>query len=101
MIETEGKFQQFWRIKPGICFEWRRWDDECAVYNDATGDTHLFSTVTLHVLDELSKQPAPVHSLALSLFGDEDTPENIDVMQRLSDMLSELQTLELVEPLTE
>ena len=98
MIETEGKFQRFWQIKLGSRFEWRCWGDECVVYNNATGDTHLFSTAALYMLDELSKQPTPVNSLAVSLFGSE---EDMDVMQRLYDMLLELHTLELVEPLTE
>lgn len=101
MIEVESKFQQSWRIKPDMQFGWHCWEDECVVYNDATGDTHLFSTVVLFMLNELSKRPAPVHRLAASLFGGEEDKEEMDVMQRLYDLLLELHALELVEPLTE
>lgn len=101
MTETAGKLQRSWRVKPGTGFEWRRWGDECIVYNDATGDTHLFSTVALYILDELSKQPVPIDSLATCLFGGENSKEDMDVIQHLSDVLRDLQTLELVEPLTE
>lgn len=101
MTESESNFQRIWRINPAARPVWHRWGEECVVYNDSTGNTHLLTPVVLYLLDELSQQPAPVSLLATSLFEQDDGEDGTDVKQRLHEMLCDLGALEFVEPLTE
>lgn len=101
MTESESDFQRIWLINPESRIVWCRWGEECVVYNDSTGNTHLFKPVVLYLLDELSQAPASVDHLAKSLFGQDDGEDDMDVKQRLHEMLRDLDALEFVESLTE
>ncbi|MFN3233137.1 MAG: HPr-rel-A system PqqD family peptide chaperone [Alphaproteobacteria bacterium] len=43
---------------------WREWDDGCAVYNRATGETHFFDLWTSYLLRVIERGPVPEGALA-------------------------------------
>lgn len=85
----------------------REWDGEAVLFNDLSGSTHLLSSTAVWLLERLAAAPADPASLAAALDaelaaqaradGDDlgDTP--IDRAQ-LSDLLSHLCALHLIEP---
>lgn len=80
-----------WKLIEGQTLEHRGWDGEFVVYNDLSGDTHLFGVDAMHLLLHLRTGPADEDGLATAL--------GIDAgdMQALSLTLSELQDLSLIE----
>ena len=47
-----------WRITPGQALRLRQFDDECVLYNDLSGDTHLLGDCAVHLLSVLQNGPA-------------------------------------------
>jgi hypothetical protein len=52
-----------WRLLPGQCLRHQRWHDECVVFNDLTGDTHLLDAVVLELLLAIQQEPIAVDEL--------------------------------------
>jgi len=80
-----------WRLKPGQTLTYRSWDDEYVVYNDLSGDTHLFGTDPMQLLLQLRTGPASEEALALAL---DVMPDERELM---AVMLTELRGLSLIE----
>lgn len=56
-----------WKLIEGQTLEHRSWDDEYVVYNDLSGDTHLFGADAMHLLLRLRAGPADEEGLAAAL----------------------------------
>ena len=80
-----------WRLTPGQSLAHRGWDDEYVVYNDLSGDTHLFGPDAMQLLLRLRAGPADEETLARAL---EVLPEE---REGLAVMLAELGGLALIE----
>lgn len=83
-----------WRLAPRQQLARRCWDDECVVFNDVTGDSHLLGAEAVTILLHLATQPATEHSLQL-LFGPALAPED---QQDFEQLLHQLGKLNLIEP---
>lgn len=85
----------------------REWDGEAVLFNDLSGSTHLLSSTAVWLLERLAAAPADPASLAVALDaelaaqartdGDDLGNTPIDRAQ-LSDLLSHLCALHLIEP---
>lgn len=80
-----------WRLTPGQTLAHRGWDDEYVLYNDLSGDTHLFGADAMQLLLHLRAGPADEETLARAL---EVLPDERDAM---AVMLAELRALSLIE----
>jgi PqqD family protein of HPr-rel-A system len=80
-----------WRLTPGQTLTYRGWNDEYVVYNDLSGDTHLFGTDAMALLQQLRTGPADEDALACALDVQPDEREGMAVM------LIELGALSLIE----
>ena len=80
-----------WRLIPGQTLAHRSWDGEYVVYNDLSGDTHLFGADAMQLLLHLGAGPADEDTLARAL---EAAP---DEREALAVMLTELGALSLIE----
>lgn len=78
-----------WRVREGQSLAHRCWDEECALYNDLSGDTHLIERPTLELLLDLAAQPQSVAQLLDAGYGE---PHDIE------SALRQLQLLHLIEP---
>ena len=80
-----------WRLIPGQSLMHRGWDDEYVVYNDLSGDTHLFGTDAMALLLQLRAGPADEDALARALAVEPDDRDGLAVT------LVELGALSLIE----
>ncbi|SFB75364.1 HPr-rel-A system PqqD family peptide chaperone [Massilia yuzhufengensis] len=80
-----------WKLIDGQTLACRGWDDEYVVYNDLSGDTHLFGADAMQVLLQLRVAPASEETLAAALQAGPGDREALGVM------LAELSALSLVE----
>ena len=82
-----------WRIAPGQNLRHRVWGEECVLYNDLSGDTHLLGLAALDSLTLLRDRPEGTAGLAVAL-GLECDAATID---ELGSLLGELRHLALIE----
>jgi PqqD family protein of HPr-rel-A system len=88
---TQARLIFLWRLIPGQTLAYRGWDDEYVVYNDLSGDTHLFGVDAMQLLLHLRAGPADEEALARAL---EVLP---DERAGLAVMLTELRAMSLIE----
>ncbi|WP_167759814.1 HPr-rel-A system PqqD family peptide chaperone [Massilia horti] len=80
-----------WRLIPGQSLAHRCWMDEFVVYNDLSGDTHLFGADAMQVLLCLREGPVDADALALRIGAGPHEQESLAVL------LVELAALSLIE----
>jgi PqqD family protein of HPr-rel-A system len=42
-----------WSVVPNATLHWKIWDDQCVVYNDASGQTHLLDPIPALVIRQI------------------------------------------------
>ncbi len=88
-----------WRIAPGQTLRLRRWEDECVLYNDLSGDTHLLGAVAASLLDVLGGGAASLPELAQALCGELGVEADAELEAALAPLLDQLAHLALIETL--
>lgn len=86
-----------WRLSAGQRLEHRGWDEECVLYNNLSGDTHLIGAAALHLLERLRAGEADLATLVRALQADFDTDPDADLAFDIAHMLDELCGLSLIE----
>lgn len=84
-----------WQSVPTHAIAWQEFDDECVVFNQCTGSTHLLGPVGAAVLQALLD--AGAKSLTLGELQGLLQAHSAGAAQSLPDMLSELERLGLVQ----
>ncbi len=56
-----------WRIVSANQLVWHCWEDECLLYNDASGSTHLVGAVMAELLQRLEVAPKTTKQLEMEL----------------------------------
>ena len=80
-----------WHVLPGQTLRHRVWDDECVLYNDVSGNTHLLDPNALLILQALQARPLALADLCSALEAGPDAEAEIAAL------LEQLATIELVE----
>lgn len=93
MPSSRSQDAAVWRITPGQALRFHEWQGEYVLYNDISGDTHLFGPDPIDLL--LTLQAAPLAQSAL--------PAHLSAADEPSDdagpsLLAQLQALALIEP---
>jgi PqqD family protein of HPr-rel-A system len=55
---AKGQQEPVWQVPDDAVLLYRRWDEECVVYDDRAGSTHLLSTLAAELLEYLAIAPA-------------------------------------------
>lgn len=84
-----------WRLSAGQRLRRRQWDDECVLYNDLSGDTHLIGADALQLLLALQERPADAGALARALLA-AGLAEDAGEVPALLDQLERLALVEVV-----
>jgi PqqD family protein of HPr-rel-A system len=85
-----------WCIAPGQELARWGWDDEFALYNNLSGDTHLLDADSMALLAHLQQAPASVASLA-EHFSDGIEPEDASALpETIAALLDQLKNFYLV-----
>lgn len=86
-----------WRAIQGFNLYWKNWNDEYVVYNDGSGDTHLFNEFGAFILKLLIENEFTLDEL-VSLTDESITPcSPDDLYYQISDLLLELDRLGVIE----
>lgn len=86
-----------WCIAPGQQLATWGWEDEFVLYNNLSGDTHLFGDDSIAVLDHLRQTPSTLNALVAAFSGDIDPDDAAALPETLTALLANLQNLFLVE----
>jgi PqqD family protein of HPr-rel-A system len=88
-----------WAATRGDRLTWRSWDeDECVVFSDLSGDTHLVNRVTAEVLRHLERAELDLPELARRVATALGTEPGADFETHLAQLLAHLDAIGLVEP---
>lgn len=86
-----------WRIAPGQQLATWGWNDEFVVYNNLSGDTHLFGGDAVAVLEHLQHAPATLDGLVAAFSDGIDPDDAAALPETMTQLLANLQNLFLVE----
>lgn len=75
----------------------RCWDEECVLFDPASGDTHLLSRSGAEILLQLQQGPASVEALAGMLGVEAASEDAADIHLQLESVLDDFKHLALVE----
>lgn len=87
-----------WRLRPGQAVRYRHWDEECVLYNDLSGDTHLLGDAALELLLTLQHGPTTEVMLAAVLKAEFDIDED-ELAGETAALLQHMNHLYLIETL--
>lgn len=86
-----------WCIAPGQQLAAWGWDDEFVLYNNLSGDTHLFGEESIAVLTHLQQSPASFDALVAAFSDGLDPDDAAALPDTMTALLANLQNLFLVE----
>lgn len=86
-----------WRIAHGQHLRLHIWQDECVVFNDLSGDTHLLGSAAAIVLTALRDSPAASTALAAMLATQLSLPMDDQLQEEVDGLLDELGGFSLIE----
>ena len=79
-------------------FQWRTWGDECAIYNTASGDTHILDLTSGQILKILEEQAADVPNLVEASAAKLRLDADPGFVDRIEQLVAKFQDLDLIEP---
>ena len=77
------------------------WEDGVVVYNLDSGSTHLLNPIAGEVLNYLTQSPAPASTLANQLATENNLAADAELNYNIERLLGYLDSLGLIEPLTQ
>ena len=84
-----------WRVIPGQSLHYRDWGDECVLYDNLSGDTHLIEASALQVL--LALRTCAASEMALSATLRADLGLDDEEASHIPALLDDLRGLRLIE----
>jgi len=73
------------------------WDEECVVYNNLSGETHLLEHYAAELLSSINEQPKTYQTLLKKLTTDFDGSPQAEIAGHLENILTHFQELNLIE----
>ena len=95
----QGRAASNWSIAGGAALRWKVWDDDCVVYNTASGQTHLLDPIPALVLRQIEAgcgNSEELFSQVASLLGLKLTAETRSSLEQILRELEEFGLLESV-----
>ena len=78
----------------------KSWQDGVVVYNLDSGSTHLLNPIAGQVLKLLADAPADAATIARQLAGQIDLESDAEIDDNVVDLLNQLDSLGLIEPVS-
>ncbi len=86
-----------WQLMPGQRLRLRDYGDQCVLYNDHSGDTHLLGASAAYLLELLAAGPRTQADLLAQLALAVDTASEASFETEASALLAQLSGLFLIE----
>lgn len=86
-----------WQLAPGSQLAWHCWGDECLLYNDSSGATHLLGVAVAELLRSLENNPQTTLQLEGNLSELWDGASSKMLFEWLDETLFQLKSLGLVD----
>lgn len=86
-----------WKLNEMASLSWRCWNDEWAVFDVGSGQTHQMDTLTAAALMIVEVAPASTSELLIKVAEDFSVPNDSILSDVLSDILMRLETTGLIE----
>jgi PqqD family protein of HPr-rel-A system len=90
--------ERYWRIPDPTALLWESWGTEYGLFNRNSGETHLLNELPAEILRRLSNAPTSDLALAEALAADCEIECTPQWRQKVGDILDNLHTLGLIEP---
>ncbi len=87
-----------WQLRPGQRLRLRAYGDECVLYNDHSGDTHLLGGSAAYLLELLATGPRTEAALLAQLALAVETASEASFDADACALLAQLAGLFLIEP---
>ena len=87
-----------WKVISEQDLHFHSWDDECVVYNNLSGDTHLLSLAAAQILLKLKEAPSNAALLAVTLAPLWQVDPDQELALQIENILSDLNAIALIEP---
>lgn len=78
-------------------FLFKYWDEECVLYNNLSGETHLLEHYSAELLSSINEQPKTYQTLLKKLTTDFDDFPQAEIADHLENILTHFQKLNLIE----
>lgn len=78
-------------------FLFKYWDEECVLYNNLSGETHLLEHYGAELLASINEQPKTYQTLLKKLTTDFDGSPQAEIADHLENILTHFQELNLIE----
>jgi PqqD family protein of HPr-rel-A system len=89
---------QHWKAISRPNLLWRSWDDECVIYNDLTGDTHLLDAASAEALRYLEREPADEEKLNAQMASSLEAAGEAELREWTGEIIKRFRRLGLIEP---
>jgi PqqD family protein of HPr-rel-A system len=86
-----------WRLSPLVSLHFRHWNDEWAIFDAGSGQTHLVDTLTAMALIVLESGTSSLKDIEEHVARTFDLPDPSDVSARLDEIITNLCQLGLTE----
>jgi len=78
-------------------FLFKYWDEECVLYNNLSGETHLLERYSAKLLSSINEQPKTYQILLKKLTTDFSDSPQAEISGHLENILTHFQELNLIE----
>jgi PqqD family protein of HPr-rel-A system len=89
-----------WRIVPNATLHWQTWDDDCIVFNSASGQTHLLDPLPALLLRQVDEGCSDRELLLNGTAKLLDVELTAEIRGLLDQALKQLDDAGLIEPTT-
>lgn len=86
--------EKVWRAAD---LRWRSWDQQWAVYNIASGNTHLLTAIAAEILRVLEHKPATAVDLSQKLAASASLRPDEELIDQVRKLLANLDDMGLIE----
>lgn len=86
-----------WRAISGFTLNWQSWGNEHIIYNEGSGDTHLFNDLAALILNKLQEGAATVDDLLQFLAASHNQDKEEDLQAQINELLLELDRVGVIE----
>jgi PqqD family protein of HPr-rel-A system len=89
-----------WKIVPNATLYWQTWDDDCVVFNSASGQTHLLDPVPALLLRQIDEGCSDAETLLIGTAKLLEIDPTVEFRALLDQALKQLDDAGLIEPTT-
>ncbi|MDH3980382.1 MAG: HPr-rel-A system PqqD family peptide chaperone [Gammaproteobacteria bacterium] len=97
---SQAEAESCWSTIANDVLYWESWDEQHAVFDSLSGETHLLPELTAHVLRKLGEYACTARQLAEALCAETDESCEEHFVLDITRLLQQLQAVGLVEEST-